>query len=252
MRRKRRASQFVKLLPMKQQVVVLELVEELLRRQVLALQRADEFERVLVGDHVGRRRRQRGRAGGRRPGAGTASRSVGEIGDAVGRSSAITSVDCAPPKRSALIACSSSESKVVVTKRSKSVICASWRERARRREIRVAQDAAHAACRFLAPAVRRQEPADDVVQRVGLRQLRGVDVELGGELLGDPVVEEARAGLGLDLEQLGPDDRDDAALLDEVEQVLPRILVERGQRRVHRQQAAHETGFRSSDALRSR
>ena len=38
-----------------QQVVVLELVEQLLGRQVLALQRADELEHVLVGDHVGRR-----------------------------------------------------------------------------------------------------------------------------------------------------------------------------------------------------
>ena len=41
-----------------QQVVVLELVEQLLRRQVLALQRADELEQVLVGDDVGRRGRQ--------------------------------------------------------------------------------------------------------------------------------------------------------------------------------------------------
>ena len=42
-----------------QQVVVLELVEQLLGRQVLALQRADELQRVLVGDHVGGRGRQR-------------------------------------------------------------------------------------------------------------------------------------------------------------------------------------------------
>ena len=40
-----------------QQVVVLELVEQLFGRQVLALQRADEFEQVFVGDHVGRRGR---------------------------------------------------------------------------------------------------------------------------------------------------------------------------------------------------
>ena len=38
-----------------QQVIVLELVEQLLGRQVLALQRADELQQVLVGDHVGRR-----------------------------------------------------------------------------------------------------------------------------------------------------------------------------------------------------
>ena len=36
-------------------------------------------------------------------------------------------LDCAPPKRSLLIACSSSVSKVVVMKRSKSEIWASWR-----------------------------------------------------------------------------------------------------------------------------
>ena len=67
-----------------QQVVVLELVEELLRRQVLALQRADELEHVLVGDHVGRRRRQ--------PaeqvvddGALQLARARRQVGDAVGR-----------------------------------------------------------------------------------------------------------------------------------------------------------------------
>ena len=36
-------------------MIVFELVKELLRRQVLALQRADEFQQVLIGDHVGRR-----------------------------------------------------------------------------------------------------------------------------------------------------------------------------------------------------
>ena len=84
-----------------------------------------------------------------------------------------------------------------------------------------------------------EEPADDVVQRVRLRQLRGVDAELGGELLGDPVVEQARPGLGLDLEQLGPDDRDDPALLDEVEEVVPGVVVEPGHRLVQRKHVAH-------------
>ena len=37
---------------------MLQLVKELLRRQVLGLQRADEFEHVLVGDDVGGRGRQ--------------------------------------------------------------------------------------------------------------------------------------------------------------------------------------------------
>ena len=41
-----------------QQVVVLELVEQLLGRQVLGLQRADELEHVLVGHDVGGRGRE--------------------------------------------------------------------------------------------------------------------------------------------------------------------------------------------------
>jgi hypothetical protein len=77
MRRNRRASQFVKLLPMKQQVVVLELVEELFRRQVLALQRADELERVLVARSRRWATRTGARAGGR-PRPLNASRSRGK------------------------------------------------------------------------------------------------------------------------------------------------------------------------------
>ena len=41
-----------------QQVVVFQFVEQFLRHQVVALQRADELQRVLVGNHVGRRGRQ--------------------------------------------------------------------------------------------------------------------------------------------------------------------------------------------------
>ena len=55
------------------------------------------------------------------------SRSVGKSATRFG-AYAMTSVDCAPPKRSRLTACSSSGSNVVVTNRSKSVICASWRK----------------------------------------------------------------------------------------------------------------------------
>jgi hypothetical protein len=38
-----------------EKMIVFELVKELLRRQVLALQRADELQQILIGDHVGRR-----------------------------------------------------------------------------------------------------------------------------------------------------------------------------------------------------
>jgi hypothetical protein len=41
-------------------------------------------------------------------------------------------------------------------------------------------------------------------------------------------MEEARALLGVDLEQLRPDDRYDAPLLDEAQEVFPGILVEGG------------------------
>src|SRR5207244_4243216 len=41
-----------------EQMIVLELVEELLRHQVLALQGADELEQILIGDDVGRGGRQ--------------------------------------------------------------------------------------------------------------------------------------------------------------------------------------------------
>src|SRR5665213_319281 len=109
----------------------------------------------------------------------------------------------------------------------------------RRREVRIAEQAAQARVGLFAPAAGGEEPADDVVERIRLRQLRGVDIELGGELFGDPVVEKPRPGVGFDLQQLGADDRDDAALFDEIEQVLPRVLVQRGQRRMHWKRTAH-------------
>ena len=40
-----------------QQMIVFEFVKKLLRRQMFALQRTDEFEKILIRDHVGRRGR---------------------------------------------------------------------------------------------------------------------------------------------------------------------------------------------------
>ena len=68
--------------------------------------------------------------------------------------------------------------------------------------------------------------AHHVVERIRLRQARGVNVELEGQFFSQPVVEQTRARIGVDLEQLGADDRDDAFLFDEVENVVPRIVVQ--------------------------
>ncbi|HEY2558169.1 MAG TPA: hypothetical protein VGI48_00490 [Caldimonas sp.] len=143
-----------------------------------------------------------------------------------------------------MIACSSSGSNVVLTNRSKSAIwasCANARggakalSRSTPRSRRV---------RFLATAARSEEPADDVVQRVRRRQLRGVDAEADGELFGQPVVEQPRPVVAFDAEQLGPDDRDDAPVLDVVEQVVPGVVVEGGQRGRLQHGAHGETGRR--------
>ncbi len=112
-------------------------------------------------------------------------------------------------------------------------------QRIGRREVDLAKDAAHARVRVLAPAARREEPADDVVQRIRIGKLRRIDVELDRELFGHPVVEKARARRGVDLEELGADDGDDAAFLDEVEEVIPRVLVETRNRRLQGNYIAH-------------
>ena len=112
-------------------------------------------------------------------------------------------------------------------------------QRERGREVRVAEDAAHARVGFLAPAARGEEPAHDVVQSVWLRKRGGVDVEPRGQLLSHPVVEQALPGFRLHLEELGADDRDDAALFDEIEQVFPGFVVERRNRRPQGERATH-------------
>jgi hypothetical protein len=55
--------------------------------------------------------------------------------------------------------------------------------------------------------------------------LRGVDIEPGGELFGQPFVQQPRAAVGLDAQQLRPEDGNHAALFDEAEEVVPRVLV---------------------------
>ena len=58
MRRNKRASQLEKSLPISSRWLCSSSWNSFSGRQVLGLQRADELEHVLVGDHVGRRRRQ--------------------------------------------------------------------------------------------------------------------------------------------------------------------------------------------------
>ena len=230
-----------------EQVIVLELVEEPLGRQMLALQRADELERVFVRDHVRRRRRQ--------PphqvvdnGALQVLALRGQVGHAVRRIRDDFGRLCAAE---ALVVDRLLEQRIE-GRRDKKIEVGDLRQlpqRLRRPKGGVAQDAPHSRIRLLAPAARSEEPADDVVQRVRLRQLLGVHTELAGELLGDPVVEQARPRLGLDLDELGTDDRDDVPLLDEVEQVIPRVVVERGERRMHRQRSAHSDRRRSGSRI---
>src|SRR5262249_21339391 len=118
-------------------------------------------------------------------------------------------------------------------------------KRERRSKVRVAQNAAQPRISFLAPTARGEEPADDVVKGAGSRKLRGVDAQLDRKLLRDPFVKKAGPAVRLDLEELRADDGNDSALLDEVEQVLPRILVERADGVGDRRYAAHAKVCRS-------
>ena len=220
-----------------QQVIVLELVEELLGRQVLALQRADELEHVLVGDDICGRR---GEATEQVIDHGTGQiLALGrEVDDAIRRirndvrglgATEPLAVDCLLEQR-------------VERRRHEQIEVGDLRElpkRLRRRESGLPKDPANARVSFLAPAPLRETPADDVVQRIRLRQLRRIDAKLACQLFGDPFVEQAGAAIGLDLKELRPDDGDDSALFDEIEQVLPRIVVERGQVSVQGQRTAH-------------
>jgi hypothetical protein len=209
-----------------EQVVVLEGVKELLGRQVLALQRADEFQHVLVGDDVGGRRGKAAEQvvddGAREVVAldGQVGHAVGGVGDdlGVGRAAEAHGVDRLLEQR-------------VEGHRDVEVEVGDLGElaqRGRRGEIGLAHDGAQPGVGFLAPTVVGEVGADDVVQQKRLRERGGVDAEAGGEFLGEPFQEEAGPGLGLHLEEFGADDGDDALLLDVVEQVFPDVVVQGG------------------------
>ena len=233
-----------------EQVAVLELVEKLLGRQVLALQRADELQHVLVGDDVGRRCRDASeQVVDDRPRellalARQVDDAVRRVADDLGglRAAEALGVDRVLQQR-------------VEGGADEQVEIGDLRELAqclRRREVGLAQDAAHARIGILPAAARREEPADDVVECVGPRQARGVHAELRRELVRDPVVQQPRPGLGLHLEQFRPDDRDDPALLDEVEQVVPGVVIETGRMSLERVYVAQGRALPPAAAPQSR
>ena len=107
-------------------------------------------------------------------------------------------------------------------------------QRCGRLEVRVLDDAAQAHVGLLAPAAPRQENAHHVVEGVGMGQVRGGHVESRGELFRRPVEQQAGTALGRDHQKLGPYDRNDPSLLDEAQQVLPRVVIERGDGQAYR------------------
>ena len=206
---------------------MLELVEELFRREVLALQGADELQRVLVGDHVGRRRGEPAEqvvhdgplllvALDREVG-----HAVGGVGDDLGGGGAAEAfrVERLLEQR-------------VEGRGDEKVEVGDLRQlaqRGRHAEIGLAQDRAQPGVGFLASAPRGEIPAHDVVQGAGLRQLAEVDGEFRRQLFRQPVVEQPGAGVGLHAQELRAHDRYHPAFLDVVEQVLPAIVIQGGQ-----------------------
>ena len=216
-------------------MIVLELVEELLRHQVLALQRADELQQVLVRDHVGRGCRQLAEQmvdhRVLQPVAlyGQVDHPVGRVRQHLGGSRAgeALEVDGALEER--------------VDRGGHEQVEVGDRRQVPQRlwglEVRVLEYATQPHVGLFTPATRGEKNAHHVVQRVRVRQLRGADVEPGGEPFGGPVVQQPRSAIGGDHQQLGSDDRDDPPLLDEAQQILPRVVVER--RRKDRGGTAH-------------
>ena len=220
-----------------QQVIVLELVEQPLGHQVLALQRADELQQILIGDHVGRRCRELPeqvidhRALQAIALSGQVGHPVGRIGHHIGRGHAAEAleVDRGLEQR---IERGGDEQVEIGDRRQVP-------QRQRRLEVRILDDGAQAHVGFLAPPARRQEQAHHIVERVGLRQIRGGDVESRGELLGGPVKQQPWPALGGDQQQLRPHDGDDPPLLDEAQQIVPRVIVERAGRQYCSRSFAH-------------
>ena len=79
---------------------------------------------------------------------------------------------------------------------------------------------------LLAPAALPEVAAHDVVEAHGLGQAGGVDLQPRGQFLGQPLVERPQSAVRLHPQQVGTDDRDDTALFDVVEEVVPGVVIE--------------------------
>ena len=214
----------LKLLPMNSRWLCSSSWNSFSGREVLALQRADVLQEIFVGDHIG------GRGGNAaeqvihdRPLQAIAFRrqvgdTIGRVGQHLGAGGAAEPllVDRVFQQRIE----SGGDEQVEFRNRRQLA------QRERRFEGGILEDSAQAHVRFFAPAPRAQEPADDVVERVRLGQLRDVHVEPRASFSGKPVMEQAGPLVGLDQQQLGPEDGDHAPLFDEADQVVPGVLIQ--------------------------
>ena len=207
-----------------QQVVVLELVEELLRRQVLGLQCADELEHVLVRYDISRRSRQPAEhvihhralklaAFGR------------QVGDTVRR----VSDDLGARLAAVALQVDGALEQGVEGRGDEEVEVGDLREltqRLWRLELYLPHDRAQPRVCLLAPAALPEVAAHDVVEAQRLRQGGRIDLQASGQFLREPFVEGTQATIGLHAQQVGSDDRDDPALVDVIEEVVPGVFVE--------------------------
>jgi hypothetical protein len=143
-----------------QQMIVLELVKELLRHQMLALQSADELEQVFIGDDVGRGRREfpkqviDERALQAFALAGQVDHPVGRVRQHLGRPRSVEAlqIDRALEQRIE----GGGDEQIKVGDRGEPP------QGHRRLEVRILDDAAQAHVGFFTPAARREEPADHI------------------------------------------------------------------------------------------
>jgi hypothetical protein len=216
---------------------VLEFVKELLGGPMLGLQGADEFQHVLVGQHVRRRGRETSQQmidhGALEVGtfARQISDAVGRVGDHLGTWLAAVAfqVDGRLQQR---IEGSGDEQVEIGDLRQ-------FPQRLGRLDVNVAHDGAQARVGFLAPAVLAQMGAHHVVQRERLGQGGRIHGQVLRQFLSQPLVQWAQSVVGLHAQQIGSDDRDDPVLFYIVKQVIPSVFVEdlcgvcRGEQRCH-------------------
>ena len=197
---------------------------------MFALQRADEFEHVLIRHYI----RRRGRAFAeqvihhgplkRLALAGQIGNAIGRVGDDLGglRAAKALAIDGLLDERI----------KRGGHEQIKVGDLGQLPQRFWRLKRHIAQDAANTGVGVFTPTARREKPAHNVIQRVRLRQKRGVHAQLFGQLIRQPIVEKTRPGVGFNLKQLGPNDRHHALFFDEIKQVVPSVIIETGRRKL--------------------